>query len=108
MVHGVATPRLCALFGSDAVLYVVIESWEAEYVILATNVRVEMTYTIKDCQTGDELWKDNELMVYSSGGNSGSGGGLGALIAMMISAAITKAAPNYMPLAHRANAQAFK
>lgn len=105
MVHAASTHRLCSIFGSDAVLYVVIESWEAAYLILATQVKVEMTYLIKDCQNGEELWKDNQMMVWQSGGSGG--GGLGSLIAMAINAAIAKAAPNYIPLAHQANANAF-
>ena len=36
-----------------------------------------------------------------------SGDGGGGLIGAVVNAAITKAAPNYMPLARRANAQAL-
>lgn len=105
MVHAASTPRLCSIFGSDAVLYVVIENWNASYMVLATQVQVEMTYLIKDCQTGEELWKDSQMMVWQSGG--GGGGGLGSLVAMAVNAAIAKAAPNYIPLARQANAKAF-
>jgi hypothetical protein len=38
---------------------------------------------------------------------SGSGGGLAGLLADAITAAIDKAAPNYMPLARQANSQAI-
>lgn len=106
MVHAASTPRLCSIFGSDAVLYVVIENWEAAYMVLTTQVKVEMTYLIKDCQNGEELWKDHQMMVWQPS-SGGGGGGWGALIAMAVKAVIAKAAPNYIPLAKQANAKVF-
>jgi hypothetical protein len=103
LVHGADPTRLASLFGADAVLYITIERWEAKYVVLQTNVTVEFAYALKDGRTGDLLWTDRERMVYSSGDGNSGGGLLGALV----SAAVTKAAPNYMPLARRANARAL-
>lgn len=101
LVHSADPTRLAALFGADSVLYITIERWDAKYVLVATSVTVEFEYTLKDGRTGDVLWVDRERMVYSSdGGNQGL---LGAIVA----AAITKAAPNYMPLARQANARAL-
>jgi len=105
MVHAAPTLRLCSIFGSDAVLYVIIENWQAAYMVLTTQVKVEMTYLIRDCQNGEELWKDHQTMVWHS--DSGGSGGLGGLIVMVINAVIAKAAPNYIPLAKSANATAF-
>jgi hypothetical protein len=103
LVHGADPMRLAALFGADAILYITIERWDAKYVVLQTNVTVEFAYDLKDGKTGDLLWSDKERMVYSSGDGNSGGGLLGAII----SAAITKAAPNYMPLARQANARAL-
>jgi len=101
LVHGTDPVRLCALFGADAVLFVTIEQWTAKYLFLTTQVTVEFDYVLKDGRTGEELWKDHETGVYSS--DSGGGGLAGAIAA----AIVAKAAPNYMPLARRANATAM-
>jgi hypothetical protein len=101
LVHRADPGRLAALFGADAVLYVTIQKWEATWVLVTTNVTVEFDYVLKEGKTGEILWKDHETMTYSSGD---SGGGL---IGAIITAAVAKAAPDYMPLARQANAQAF-
>jgi len=101
LVHAADPSRLCNLFGADAVLFVTIEQWTARYMVLSTQVTVEFSYVLKDGRTGEELWKDHETTVYAS--DSG-GGGLAASIAAAI---VAKAAPNYMPLARKANAQAL-
>jgi hypothetical protein len=105
-VHGAPAERLGALFGADAILYVVIEKWEAKYMLLSTQVTVELSYKIKNGKTGEDLWQHREAMVYVPQNNS-SGNPIVDLVAMAVTAAVTKAAPNYMPLAHQANAKAF-
>ena len=106
MVHAADPVRLAALFGADAVLYVTIQRWEAQYVVFNTSVTVAFTYVIKDGKTGDTLWEANRVSTYSS--NSGSGqAGAGGLIAAIVAAAVTKASPSYMPLARQANDQAM-
>lgn len=107
MVHSAPTERLCSLFGADSVLYIVIENWEAKYLVLTTQVKVALTYTLKDGKTGDTLWDDKETMVYVPQNNQSGGSPLASLIVMAVQAAVTKAAPNYMPLAQQANATAF-
>ena len=101
LVHGTDPTRLCALFGADAVLFVTIEQWTAKFMLLSTQVTVEFDYLLKDGRTGEELWRDHEVGVYAS--DSGGGGLAGAIAA----AIVAKAAPNYMPLARRANARAM-
>lgn len=106
MVHAADPTRLAALFGADAILYVAIERWDARYVVVSTSVTVQFTYVLKDGKTGDTLWKDRRVVTYSSDGGGGNNGVAG-LIAAVVSAAVTKAAPNYMPLARQANDQAL-
>jgi hypothetical protein len=101
LVHSGDPRRLGELFGTDAVMYISIERWDAKYVLLATTVTVELNYSIKSAHTGQELWKNHQRVVYQP--QQSSGGGLAGLIANAIVAAIAKAAPNYMPLAHQAN-----
>ncbi len=102
LVHGADPTRLASMFGADAVLYITIERWEAKYILIQTNVTVAFSYVLKDGKTGDTLWEDGETMQYQSG--DGGGGILGAIV----NAAITKAAPDYMPLARQANANAMR
>jgi hypothetical protein len=108
LLHGADPMRLCALFGSDAVLYVTVEAWTAQYLVLDTTVTVEFDYVMKDGKTGDTIWKEHRKVVESSAGQSrGSGNPLADLVAMAVTAAVSKASPNYLPLARRANDEVF-
>jgi hypothetical protein len=104
LVHAADPVRLAGLFGADAVLYVAIQRWDAQYMLISTQVTVEFTYVIKDGTTGDTLWTERRTTAYHSDSGSG-GGGVGSLLAAMVAAAVTKASPSYMPLARLANAQ---
>jgi len=106
MVHHADPTRLAELFGADAVLYVSIERWDAQYAVLVTTVTVEFSYVLKDGHTGQDLWGTDQKFVYQSGGSSGSGNGLADLVIMLVDAAVTKASPNYLPLARQANSSA--
>ncbi len=101
LVHSADPGRLAKIFGADAVLYISIERWDAKWVLVSTSVTVEFSYVLKDGKTGAEIWGDHQVMQYAS--DSGGGGLLGAIV----NAAITKAAPNYMPLARQANARSM-
>lgn len=105
MVHNADPTRLAELFGADSVLYVSVERWDAQYALLVTTVTVEFNYVLKDGGTGKELWRTDQKFVYQSG-SGGSGNGLADLIIMLVDAAVTKASPNYMPMARQANAYA--
>ncbi len=105
LVHAGDPHRLGELFGTDAVMYISIERWDAKYVVLATTVTIELNYTLKSAHTGEILWKNHQIVVYQPEQNSG--GGLAGLVANAIVAAIAKAAPNYMPLARQANGGAI-
>lgn len=104
-IHQQPTEVLAKLFGSDAVLYVSINRWDAQYAFIAATVTVEFDYRLvyKD---GTEIWKENKRMQYSPQNNS-SGSPLAMLIGAAINAALTRVAPNYMPLTQQANQQVF-
>ena len=106
LVHAAGTDKICPMFGTDAVLYVTIQEWNAQYMVLATVVNVKMAYKIKDCKTGATIWEHEQKMAYTPNNNS-TGNPFGDLIVMAITAAVAKAAPNYVPLARQANAMAF-
>jgi hypothetical protein len=102
LVHNADPTRLGELFGADAILYVGIERWDAKYLVLTTQVTVEFTYVIKSGQTGEELWRTTERMVYQPQASS-AGNPIAMLIVLAVEAAVTKAAPNYIPLTRQAN-----
>jgi len=105
MVHSADPTRLAALFGADSVLYVSVERWDAQYAVLTTTVTVEFNYILKDGHTGETLWQSDQKIVYQP--QSGSSGHIIAdLIISTVQAAMTKASPNYMPLARQANGAA--
>jgi len=107
LVHSAPTSKLASLFGADAVLYIIIEQWDAKYLLLTTQVTVAINYQIRDGKTGDVLWENEQKMVYSPQQQQSSGNAIADLIILLAQAAITKAAPNYIPLANQANAQAL-
>lgn len=104
-IHNQPPESLARLFGADAVLFVTINRWDAQYAVLATTVTVNFDYRIVN-KDGSELWRANQQMQYSPQSNN-TGHPLANLIAAAVTAAITRAAPNYLPLARQANNQVF-
>ncbi|WP_372824533.1 DUF799 domain-containing protein [Polaromonas sp.] len=105
-IHQQPTDVIAKLFGADAVLYVSINRWDAQYAFIATTVTVEFDYRLvyKD---GTEIWNESKRMQYSPQNNNSGGSPLAMLIGAAINAALTRAAPNYMPLTQQANQQVF-
>ncbi len=106
LVHAADTRKLCNMFGADSVLYVSIERWDAKYMLVQTTVTVSFDYTLKGCKTGDAIWNNKQTMVYQPQAQN-AGHPLANLVVMAVQAAMTKAAPNYMPLARQANGTVF-
>jgi hypothetical protein len=104
-IHQQPPQALASLFGADAVLYVTINRWDAQYALISTTVTVNFDYRIVG-KDGTELWKANKQMQYTPQ-NQNTGHPLGNLIAAAVSAALTRADPNYLPLAVMANDQVF-
>jgi len=96
---------LAQFFDADAVLFVTISRWDAQYVVITTTVTVAVSYVMYDRQ-GNVIWKADKQMQYTPQAQSG-GHPIATLIAAAIQAAVTKAAPNYMPLARQANQLVF-
>ncbi len=105
LVHQAPPEVLAGMFGADSVLYVTIQRWDAQYIVLNTSVTVAFDYSLRSGTTGDELWADSATRVFQSNSNN-SNGGLGGLLADVIVAAIEKASPSYVPMAKQANAAA--
>ncbi|OYY93696.1 MAG: hypothetical protein B7Y41_10645 [Hydrogenophilales bacterium 28-61-23] len=104
-IHQQNPADLAKLFDADAVLYVTINRWDAKYALITTAVTVEIEYRMTG-RDGAEIWREKQTMVYQPQNNN-SGSPIVSLIAAAINAAITRAAPNYMPLTQMANNQAF-
>lgn len=104
-IHQQPTSSLAKLFGADAVLYVSINRWDAQYALITTTVTVEFDYRLVS-KDGADIWKENKRMQYQPQNNS-SGSPIAMLLVAAINAAITRAAPNYMPLTQQANQEVF-
>lgn len=104
-IHLQPPETLAKLFGADAVLYVTINRWDAMYAVIVTTVTVDFDYRMVS-KDGTEIWKEHKTMQYSPQNNN-SGSPMAMLISAAISAALTRAAPNYMPLTQQANQQVF-
>lgn len=104
-IHQQPPADLARLFGADAVLYVTINRWDAQYALITTVVTVDFDYRIH-AKDGTRIWQASQRMQYSPQANN-AGHPLATLIAAAITAAMTRAAPNYLPLTRQANAQVF-
>lgn len=102
LVHQADASRFAPLFGCDAVMFVEIDRWDSQYVVISTSTNVEFKYTLKSCDTGATLWSDTQAMSYSPSA-SNSGNPLADLLAQAVMAALEKAKPNYIPLTQQAN-----
>ena len=104
-IHQQPTETLAKLFGADAVLYVSINQWDAKYALISTTVTVDFSYRLVS-KDGVEIWNENQRMHYTPQNNN-SGSPMVMLISAVVNAALTRAAPNYMPLTRQANQQVF-
>lgn len=104
-VHQQPAAALAQLFGADAVLFVTINRWDAQYALLTTTVTVEFDYRMTG-RDGQEIWQAKQRMQYQPQ-SSNTGHPIGNLIAMAVNAAVTRAAPNYLPLTRQANWMVF-
>ncbi|PIE41932.1 MAG: hypothetical protein CSA49_01230 [Gammaproteobacteria bacterium] len=102
IVHAQNSVALAELFDADAVMYVVINRWDAQYAVFSTTVTVDFSYRMVSRQ-GVEIWSANRQMVYTPQNNNNSGNPLADLLTAAVQAAITKAVPNFMPLTEQAN-----
>jgi len=105
-IHQQPTETLAKLFGSDAVLYVAIKQWDAKFAVFTTVVTVDFDYRLVS-KDGVELWKENKRMQYQPQNNNNAASPMAALVSAVITAAMARAAPNYMPLTQQANQHVF-
>jgi hypothetical protein len=99
-VRELGPEKLAAMFGSDAVLYIDVLDWDAQYALIKTVTKVRIHYSLVK-NDGAVLASNTFHAQVESGGQGNS------LIGSMIdavAAAIQRAAPNYeVPAASCAN-----
>ncbi len=106
-IHEQPASTLAKLFGSDAVLYVTINRWDAQFALITTTVTVDFSYRLVS-KDDVEIWQEQKQMRYQPNNNNNTTvSPLAAVMSAVISAAMTRAAPNYMPLTRQANQQVF-
>ncbi|WP_045857520.1 GNA1162 family protein [Teredinibacter purpureus] len=97
---------LALMFGASAILYINVEYWDTQYVVLNSTTSVTLAFRMLN-SGGEEIWRDRETVSVSSQNDSNSGSLLGDLIGEALSAALTRAFPDYRPLAIKASEAAF-
>ncbi|KIL97894.1 putative lipoprotein [Paramagnetospirillum magnetotacticum MS-1] len=107
MVHAADPTHLGQLFGADTILYVTIEKWAAEYIVLDTIVTVDVSYILKETAGGTTIWEHRQQAKYNANAGDAGGGGIAGLLVKVVAAAITKAKPDYIRMSRQANTAAF-
>ena len=105
-VHAAPPESLASMFGADTVLYVTIHEWKSQYMLISTTTTVDFEYRLVNAD-GAELWRARKQLSYNPNSQNSTGNPLADLISMAVTAAIERAAPNYLPLTRTANAQTF-
>jgi hypothetical protein len=90
-------------FGVDSVMFVSINKWETNYVVIGGSVEVALKYELFSTKTGAKLWEfEDSLEIETTSSNNGS------LIANLVVTAINTATTDYVPIATKINYMALK
>jgi hypothetical protein len=92
--------RFGSVLGADAVLFTIVNKWEK--MALSSNIRVEIEYRLKSTRTNEILFERKGNITYDASVNSGSGGLLGVLVNMAVSA-INTALTDHVKVARACN-----
>jgi len=96
--------KVAEITGADAVLFLDLKQYGAQYKLLASVVTVEVTAKLVDTRSGILLWEGHGL---AQQGSNGSGNLLGDLIAAAITQAINKKTDRAHQVSRIANANLF-
>ena len=89
-------------FGADSVLYITINQWDTNYLILAANVTVGMSYVLVSTKDNEILWSyDHQIVVNTSQQQSS-----GFLLLDVVQTAVNTAVTDYIPIARQVNSAA--
>ncbi len=106
MVHSQPPETIASLFHADSILYITIHSWTSKYLLIQTTTEVDLEYSMTDTK-GNLIFHDRERLSHTPQSDS-SGNPFADLLASALTAAVERAAPNYLPLTRQANANVFK
>jgi|TARA_B110000259_G_C13986625_1_gene390729 hypothetical protein len=102
MIKGLPTSIFKKNFGADAVLFVTINKWDKQYVVIAGNVSVSMDYVMLSTETSEVIWSYSATQTINTTAESS-----GFIMLDILSTAITTATTDYVPIAKQVNYQAF-
>ena len=102
MIKGLPTSIFKKNFGADAVLFVTINKWDKQYVVIAGNVSVSMDYVMLSTETSEVIWSYSAKQTIDTTAESS-----GFIMLDILSTAITTATTDYVPIAKQVNYQAF-
>jgi len=88
-------------FGVDSVLYITINKWDTNYIVIAANVTVGMSYVLVSATTNEVLWSYDQQIVVDTAGDS-----TGFILADIVKTAVATALTDYIPIARQVNAAA--
>ena len=102
MIKGLPTSIFKKNFGADAVLFVTINKWDKQYVVIAGNVSVSMDYVMLSTETSEVIWSYSATQTIDTTAESS-----GFIMLDILSTAVTTATTDYVPIAKQVNYQAF-
>ncbi len=85
-IHAVPFEKVHEIFGADTALYMTIEKYGTNYVVLSSETIVTISATLVDLRTGTVLWQDKATASSAETRGSNSGG----LIGMLVEAAVNQ------------------
>lgn len=96
--------KFAEITGADAVMFLDLEQYGAQYKVLSSVVTVEVNAKLVDTRTGTLLWEGHGMAQQGSGG---SGSLLGDLVAAAVTQALNKHSDKAHEVSRLANANLF-
>lgn len=100
-VKGLPTSLFKKNFGADSVLFLTIENWDKNYMVVAGNITVGIEYVLLSTETNEILWSYDQKVAVDTSGSSGN------ILVDLVATAITTAVANYVPVAQQVHATAI-
>jgi len=101
-VKGIPTPIFKKNFGADSVLFMTIENWDKNYVVVAGNITVGIEYVLMSTETNEVLWSYDQKVVVDTSSSSGN------ILVDLVATAISTAVADYVPVAAQVHAVAIQ
>lgn len=90
-----------SVYGADAVLFVSINKWDTDYMVISASVTVSLSYELISTTTGNVLWSSKQTVVQDTGSDSDN------LLVNVLVTAVATAASDYVPIAREVNRRAI-